>query len=119
MAADKQDHYEPPTTHFVSKGCERCPDFHKRDGRKTIRNRSGRDEPNPNYGDCYKQICTNGDELVKGDVDKRDSDWREQGECKPKPCELFERRDRGVCRPDTCKFGEYNLERDSRNSRGK
>jgi hypothetical protein len=33
--------YHPPTAHFVSKGCERCPDFHKRDDRQTIRLNNG------------------------------------------------------------------------------
>jgi hypothetical protein len=33
--------YHPPTTHFVSKGCERCPDFHKRDDRQIIRLNNG------------------------------------------------------------------------------
>ena len=102
--------YHPQTAYLVSKGCERCPDYHKRDTRRTIRNtRSGRDETNPNYGDCYRPICPNGGILIKGDANKRDTDYREQGECREPPCKEYERRQNGVCRPDTCAYGKYNL----------
>lgn len=85
--------YHPPTTHFVSKGCERCPDYMKRDARRTIRNsRTGRDETNPNYGDCYRPICPNGGILNRGDASKRASDYDQQGECTQPPCKEYERR---------------------------
>jgi hypothetical protein len=108
-----KEHYHPPTAHFVSKGCERCPDFHKRDNRKTINGRA-----NPNYGDCYRPICSGNGILIKGDSNKRASDYEQQGECKQPPCEDYERRQNdGVCRPDTCRYGQYNLRVDDNTSR--
>ena len=97
--------YQPPTAHFVSKGCERCPDFHKRDNRRTINGRT-----NPNYGDCYRPVFPNGGILIKGDRNKRDRNWDRQGECEDPPCNEYEKRQRdGVCIPDTCRYGQYNL----------
>lgn len=104
----QNDDYHPPAAYLVSKGCERCPDYHKRDTRERINNRV-----NPNYGDCYRPICANGGILIKGDASKRDNDYKEQGECRQPPCKDYERRQRdGVCRPDECSYGKYNLKID-------
>jgi hypothetical protein len=72
----RQDFY-PPVVAFVSKGCTRCPEYMKRDDRRTVNGRA-----NPNYGYCYRQNCNGNGILERGDQVKN---YKDQGECKPCP----------------------------------
>ena len=47
----KDKDFAPKEISFVSKGCTRCPDFYKRDDRKSITDRNRRTIDNHNYGD--------------------------------------------------------------------